>query len=135
MEKPKELLKAKPAEKSDRLMSELGELNPNEKAILDRMRGVKRTDKEDADWISVTVGQSAEIAGVRFRISHISKGFIILEADDAPTEEKEKEVVWTQLSCTGAKSLIRIDGTPFYVETRILSTAEGPEKDTGGEDV
>ena len=132
MEKPKESSKVKPAGKNDRLMSELGELNPNEKAILDRMRGVKKVEDSETDWISVTVGQPAEIAGVRFKISHISKGFIVLEADDTPAEEREKETVWTQLRPIGAKSLIRIDGTPFYVETRILSTKT--EQDAGGGD-
>lgn len=129
MEKPKESSEVSLTEKGDELISELGEINPAEKAILDRMRG-KKVEMGDTEWISVTVGQSAEIAGVRFRISHISKGFIVLEADDAPVE-KEKEVAWTQLSCTGAKTLLRIDGTPFYVETRILSTIE-PEKGSGG---
>jgi len=126
----------KPEEdRKDKLIDELGELNDNEKAILERMRGVKqgptsKIPKSETDWISVSVGQTATIAGLNFKISHISKGFLVLEAGGSPQKEEEeadKESVWTQLQCTGARSLIRIDGTPFYVETRILSM---PNEDT-----
>jgi hypothetical protein len=65
----------------DPLIDELGELNDSEKAILDRMRGVKQdpepaAPESETDWISVSVGQPAKIAGIRFKISHISKGFL-----------------------------------------------------------
>jgi len=118
------------------LLDELGELNDNEKAILERMRGAKKetipvniNDVDSADpnanWISICVGQPLEVGGIKFKISHISAGFIILEMDETTrNDEPTEECVWEQLQCTGARSLIRIDGTPLYVETRILSSTK-----------
>jgi len=142
------------AESSDPLLEELGELNDSEKAILERMRGVKKSSAPPdpanlsldgtpaTNWSSVSVGQNVEFSGFRFRVSHISQGFILLESDESPANEPEAfespVSVWTQLKCTGARSLIRIDGTPFYVETRILTAVEKePEKEeenSGGQD-
>lgn len=103
------------------LVDELAELNANEKAILSRMKGLP--PKKRPDWISVTVGQRVSIDGLTFKISHISKGFLLLELTSQNASGDDDEYVWNQLKCTGAKSLIRIDGTPFFVETRVL-TAE-----------
>lgn len=132
---------------NDPLIEELGELNDTEKAILDRMRGAKKEvapsnvslDGSPApNWAAVTVGQSVEFSGFRFKISHISQGFIVLEAEERPANEPEASdgsaPVWTQLQCTGARSLIRIDGTPFFVETRILTGVEEEVKDGKGQD-
>ena len=140
----------------DPLLEELGELNESEKAILERMRGAKKEDvpsnpanlsldgKPATNWASVSVGQNVEFSGFRFRVSHISQGFILLESDESPANEPEAfespASVWTQLKCTGARSLIRIDGTPFYVETRILTAVEKEleeekeEENSGGQD-
>lgn len=102
-------------------IDELEELNDCEKAILNRMKGIP-APKKRPDWISVTVGQRVSVAGLAFKISHISKGFLVLELDSKNTPDEE-EYTWEQLKCTGAKSLIRIDGTPFFVETRVLTAA------------
>jgi hypothetical protein len=135
-----DLVEDEEIENPDPLLEELGELNESEKAILERMRGAKKETAPPnpsnlsldgtpaTNWSSVSVGQNVEFAGFRFRISHISQGFILLESDESPANEPEAVEspvsVWTQLKCTGARSLIRIDGTPFYVETRILTAVE-----------
>ena len=75
------------------------------------------------------MGQSVSIDGFNFIISHISKGFLILESDkNKKTTDKEeiKEEVWKRLHYVGPCSLLRIEGTPLYVETRILSTTKDP---------
>lgn len=109
--------------KSPRI-GEPDELNANERAILNRMKNPQILEKPD--WISVTVGQRISIAGLVFEISHISKGLLILELDSRNKQDTE-EYAWEQLKCTGAKSLIRIDGTPFFVETRVLTTKNTEE--------
>jgi hypothetical protein len=143
-------------ESPDQLIEELGELNESERAILERMRGVKKAPQPPdpanlsldgtpaTNWITLSVGQNVELSGFRFSISHISQGFILLESDESPANEPETfespASVWTQLKCTGARSLIRIDGTPFYVETRILTAVEerheeeNEEENSGGQD-
>lgn len=108
--------------------NDIEELTDAERLILDEMRDTK--SESGGGWAAISVGQPVEVAGAQFKISHISKGFLILEADRS-VEGTDKERVWKQLQRTGARSLIRIDGTPFYVETRVLSCKEVDE--TSGE--
>lgn len=133
------------ASKGDPLIEELGELNDTEKAILERMRGalkepfpaaqarVSLDGSPATEWAAITVGQNVAVSGLQFKISHISQGYVVLEADESPKSgpkpPEAEPPTWTQLQCTGARALIRIDGTPFFVETRILTGVIEEEKD------
>lgn len=136
--KPQDPAKPLPSAKPKQNPDDSGELNSKERAILDSMKSVKRTtiptksyliseDKDKPKWAPLSIGQDVVVAGFSFKISHISKGFLILESDSSKQEEIEeelKEEVWKRLKASGPRSLLRIDGTPLYVETRILTAVE-----------
>lgn len=137
---------SEPSPETKKDPNDSGEISELERSIIDKMeeaqkKALKETlketvaaqpylvsEKEDSPrWMSLSVGQAVKIDGFGFRISHISKGFLILESDkNRKTTDKEelKEEVWKRLHYVGPCSLLRIDGTPLYVETRILSTAK-----------